>query len=183
MVEIIRQVAGEKTTPFVHLALLTSWRSMGAMTAAQIVEYIATTLPGVEQVTGDGDHYFFYDPNRDIPPDKRQPFATIVHSDAHDTASNLSRGGVYRLNIGVKRDTYRARFGDPPAFPMDNQPVKTGHDFTKRNEVMPHPIYAAMHFVCIVSPSDETFEREVKPLIVEAYEQAKEAHARRSGAR
>ena len=147
---------------------------IAALEPAEITKYIKATFPGVEVIAApNGDSFFFYDPERNIPHDKRHPFATLVHDDTHDTASNLDREGVYRLNIGVKRDTYRARFGDPPPFPKDNRPVATGHDFTKLNEVMPHPIYAAMHFVCVLSPSDATFERTVKPLIAEAYEVAK----------
>jgi hypothetical protein len=143
------------------------------MTADDITRYITGTFAGVELITApSGDAFFFYDPDTRIPHDKRQPFATIIHSDAHDAASDLGREGVYRLNIGVKRETYRAMFGDPPPFPRDNRPVNTGHDFTRLDVVMPHPIYAAMHFVCVLSPSDETWEREVKPLLAEAYEQA-----------
>lgn len=151
------------------------------MDPAAIARYITDTFDGVEVVTApNGDQFFFYDPDRNIPHDRRQPFATLVHSDAHDTASNLSREGVYRLNIGVKKETYRARFGDPPPFPKDNQPVKTGHDFTALDQIMPHPIYAAMHFVCVLSPSDATFAQTVKPLLAEAYELASGKRAKRA---
>ena len=42
------------------------------------------------------------------------PFATIVTKDytGFDTASDLNRPGVFRLNVGVGRDTFRALFGD-----------------------------------------------------------------------
>jgi hypothetical protein len=33
---------------------------------------------------------------------------------------------------------------------------------------MPHPIYGRNHFVCVLNPSDETFE-SLKALLEEAY--------------
>src|SRR5215207_1011985 len=47
-----------------------------------------------------GDSFFFYDPD-DRAEDRRLPFATIVTKDyaGFDTASELSRPGVFRLNI------------------------------------------------------------------------------------
>ena len=34
---------------------------------------------------------------------------------------------------------------------------------------MPHPVYGPNHFVCVLNPSDSTFE-SVTPLLKEAYE-------------
>lgn len=34
---------------------------------------------------------------------------------------------------------------------------------------MPHPVYGRNHFVCVLNPSDSTFD-EVRPLFKEAYE-------------
>ena len=65
---------------------------------------------GVE-VDTQGDAFFFVG---DSSEDQRMPFATLVTSDAHDTASNLTRTRVFRLNIGIARETYDARFGPPP---------------------------------------------------------------------
>jgi hypothetical protein len=85
-----------------------------------IIEYITETFAGVDVVTGTdgialGDTFFFYDPERNLDPKRRFPFATIVTKDYgdFDRASNLNRPGVFRLNIGLSNDTYRARFGPP----------------------------------------------------------------------
>jgi hypothetical protein len=43
---------------------------------------------------------------------------------------------------------------------------------------MPHPEYAAQHFVCVLNPSDTTLET-VRALLAEAYELAVLRHARR----
>jgi len=45
--------------------------------------------------------------------------------------------------------------------------------------MLPHPVYARQHWVCILNPSAETFERSVWPLLVEAYETAAARYGRR----
>src|SRR5919199_4080447 len=83
-----------------------------------IIQYITDRFPGIEVVKptdgpGAGDTFFFYDPQRNIDPTRRLPFATIVIKDYvdWDEASKLNRPDVFRVNIGVGRDTFRALFG------------------------------------------------------------------------
>jgi uncharacterized protein DUF6194 len=85
-------------------------------------------------------------------------FATIVTTDEHDTASNLSRPGVFRLNIGVSRATFDrlTRDGTEP-------------DFTASDRLLPHPVYAAQHWISIVNPTRATLEAVVLPLLDEAH--------------
>src|SRR5581483_9814406 len=92
-----------------------------------IIGYIADTFPGVDVVRGAegiaaGDTFFMYDPDGRLDPKRRFPFATIVTKDYgdFDRASNLDRPGVFRLNVGVSRDTYRSLFGPLPAPPAMN---------------------------------------------------------------
>ena len=87
-----------------------------------IIQYVTDTFTGVEVVRptdglGAGDNFLFYDPQRNLDPKRRFPFATIVTKDYgdFDDASNLNRPGVFRLNIGVSKDTFRALFGHPPS--------------------------------------------------------------------
>src|SRR6185312_10138673 len=80
-------------------------------------------------------------------------------------SSQLDRPGVYRLNIGVSRDTFRSLFGYLP----NEEPVNgVTYDFAALDKVMPHPAYGLQSYVCVLNPSPETFET-VKPLLVEAY--------------
>jgi len=60
---------------------------------------------------------FFYDPDGNLPADRRLPFATIVIQDypGYDTASHLNRDGVFRLNIAVGREKFEELLGYPPA--------------------------------------------------------------------
>ncbi|MCA9861418.1 MAG: hypothetical protein KC432_00295 [Thermomicrobiales bacterium] len=137
-----------------------------------VVAWISA-LPGIEIVEDQGDHYFFADPSQ--PASNRLPFATVMTADRYDQVSNLDRPGVYRLNIGVSPATYRARFGPEP-FPQEAS--ESGHDFTALDTIMPHPVYGAMFWLCVLNPSKATFA-EVQPLLEEAREVAL-ARARRA---
>lgn len=105
------------------------------------------------------------------PPDRRFPFVTLVTNDKYDQASKLDRPGVFRLNIGVSRTTYQSLFGAQPARPGASGVVDTGHDFTTLDQIMPHPIYAAMFWICVLCPSAVTFEK-VATFLAEAYDRA-----------
>jgi hypothetical protein len=87
------------------------------------------------------------------------PFATIVTKDYgdFDNQSNLNREGVFRLNIGIGKKTFDRLFSDGV------------YDYTALDVLMPHPVYAGNHFVCVLNPSDATFE-SLRPLLAEAYD-------------
>src|SRR5581483_3929167 len=160
-----------------------SWRSLCArfglshrpreedtLDAAAITRYIQSTFEGVDVLVASkeggapeiswGDSFFIYDPNRDLPEAHRFPFATIVTKDygEFDNASDLDRDGVFRLNVGVSRATFRSLFGEDQPF-----------DFSALDRLLPHPVYGRQSWVCVLNPSAATFER-VKPLLREAYE-------------
>ena len=121
----------------------------------------------VNHLEVDGQHYFFFDPGPLSEVDRRIPFATLVTSDAIDQASNLDRAGIYRLNIGVTRNTYERLFGPPPPATREMPVVETGYDHTALDQLMPHPIYVPLSWVCVLNPSVKTFEG-VRPLLDEA---------------
>jgi hypothetical protein len=137
---------------------------------ASISRYISSTFRGVDVVVASresgapelawGDTFFIYDPERNLEATRRFPFATIVTQDygEFDNASNLNRPGVYRLNIGVSKKTFDSLFS-----------AGGEHDYTALDVLMPHPVYGPNHFVCVLNPSDGTFD-EVKPLLSEAYQ-------------
>jgi hypothetical protein len=44
--------------------------------------------------------------------DRKLSFATMIASDyEYDHVSNLNRPGVFRLNLGVSKETFQALFG------------------------------------------------------------------------
>ncbi|MET3375298.1 hypothetical protein ABIC89_004367 [Variovorax boronicumulans] len=123
------------------------------MTEDDITQHLIDMLGGGHFEVADDNTFFFHGA------DNKFPFATIVTKDNEfDSASKLSRPGVFRLNVGVGKETFRALFGEQP--PVDI-------DYTAIDRLMPHPVYAKMHWVSVINPSAATFET-VKPLLTEA---------------
>jgi len=140
-----------------------------------IVHYITRTFAGVAVTEDTVNRFFSYEPGaNDLPARGFLPFATLVMNDAYDQASQLERDGIFRLNVGLRAETYRAWFGPQPAAPGDAG-VVSGHDFAALDQLMPHPVYASRSWVCVLSPSASTFEA-VKPLLAEAYHLAARRH-------
>ncbi|OKI33392.1 hypothetical protein A6A25_06405 [Saccharothrix sp. CB00851] len=131
-----------------------------------------------------GDTFFLYDPDGDLPPERQLPFATIVRSDNYDQVSDLSRRGVYRLNIGLTKATYTAMFGAVPTERDDKGVFDTGFDHARQDQVMPHPNYASQYWVCVVSPIETSLDA-VRSMLAEAHGFAARKyanHARRAKA-
>ncbi len=144
----------------------------GPIDEAALIQFITDALDGVDVGETSGNRFFFYDPGHDLPVDRRFPFATLVTSDEYDQASDLNRDGVYRLNVGVSRETCLSLFGPTAqADAAESDAAEPAYDFTALDTIMPHPVYGSMHWVCVLNPSAETFER-VKPLLAEAHERA-----------
>lgn len=157
------------------------------MTQDEIIAFV-TSLPDVVVVTASeangapeiawGDTFFFYDPGGDTPADRRMPFATIVIKDydGFDTASNLNRPGVFRLNIAVGRAVFEELLGYPPAAHADQS---QRHDYTAVDQIMPHPVYATQGWVAIVNPGEVT-AAQARALLADAHAQAARRHRRRA---
>lgn len=121
-----------------------------------IVDYLSNTFPGIETTTSMGFTFFFYRS------DHKLPFTTLISSDnEHDRISNLDRPGVFRLNIGISKQTFQSLFGTAKV-DVDS------YDFTALDTIMPHPHYAQYHFICVLSPGEATLE-SVRTLLAEAY--------------
>lgn len=100
-------------------------------------------------------------------------FVTIASSgNEYEKISNLARPGVFRLNIGVSKQTFHSLFG---AFPVK----RDNYAYTALDTIMPHPDYAAQSFICVLNPSKQTFER-VQTFLAEAYKLARSHAARRA---
>ena len=129
------------------------------MDEKRISDYIMNTFAGVETATAFGYTFFFYGPDRML------PFATIATADNEgDRVSNLDRPGVFRLNVGVSKPTFQSLFGT-------GKIDVSAYDFTALNTIMPHPDYAPQSWICVVNPSEATFQT-LGPWISEAYERA-----------
>jgi hypothetical protein len=83
-------------------------------------------------------------------------FATIVWTDEHDEGapSNLARPGVYRVNVGVDRETLQRLVGS-----LDDP------DYAAFDRFVPHPVYAKQRWISILTPSHDTVREILMPLI------------------
>ena len=149
-----------------------SGHTVTAVKPADIRQYIVDNFPGTDVIDADGDAYFVHDPDRDLPDARRQPWATLVTSDAHDSASDLDRPEIFRLNVGLTKAAFRELF-----------PAEGDHDLTSLDIVMPHPVYASLYWVCVLNPGNTW--PAVRGLLQHAYAFAVRKHAnaaaRRSG--
>ena len=129
-----------------------------------ITRTIRETWPETDLVEAMGAAFFSLDPETHWP-----NFATIVTTDEHDvgTPSNLSRPGVFRLNLGVGRATFQrlvSSMADP--------------DYATFDRLLPHPVYAKQLWISILNPSDATFRDVVMPLLTEAHDRLAAQRAR-----
>jgi hypothetical protein len=138
------------------------------MISVQTIEqYITEQLPNVTKLDSYGYQFFFYESDQVL------PFVTIATSDnEHDNKSNLDRDGVFRVNIGVSKDSFNKLFTD----------TKTDWDYTTLNRFMPHPDYAAQHYICILNPADDLLEETIR-FIEEAHLIAKRRFDKKQSAK
>ncbi len=131
----------------------------------EITSWITSAYPETVIAQAMGGTFFSLD-------EKHWPnFATIVTTDEHDMGapSNLARDGVFRLNIGVGRESFERLVGGAAA-----------PDYAALDTVIPHPVYAKQRWIAILNPSRETFEEVVKPLLAEAHDRLPKARRRGS---
>ena len=128
-----------------------------------VVAYITETWPETDVVQAMNAWFFSLDPDKHWP-----NYATLVTTDEHDEASNLSRPGAFRLNLGVDRETFERVAAEAGAAP----------DYTAFDRMLPHPVYAAQRWICIVNPSDSTFREVVVPLLTLAHDRLADQRSR-----
>jgi len=147
------------------------------MTPDDILSYCLSNLKDVVLIESWGERGIFYNPNRAL---KRGVYVlTVKEKDGdNDKGSMLNRDNAYRINVGLRKENFIKQFGYIPKRPAAGQIVKMNFDFTAMDIIMPHPVYAWMGWVCVLNPSDKTFE-DFKPMIQESYEFAKEKFAKR----
>jgi Family of unknown function (DUF6194) len=129
-----------------------------------IVQYLTTTYPETDVVEAMHAWFFSLDPEKHFP-----NYATIVTNDDHDQASDLTRDGVFRLNLGVDRETFERLVGTE---------IDPDTDYTVLDRVLPHPVYAAQRWISILNPSAASWTETVIPLIALAHDRLAAQRAR-----
>lgn len=112
-------------------------------------------LPEACEAASWGERAFFVNPGLRLP--RGTYFATIKLADGPNDAASRLGGARWRLNLGVPKPLYIARFGQPPMRPEAGGVITGPWDFAAADLVTPHPVYAWMGWVSVVSPSRGTF--------------------------
>jgi Family of unknown function (DUF6194) len=160
------------------------------MTEDEVLD-LFRSLPGTNVVTateGSGaprgtwcDSFAIYDPDRDLPPARQQPFATVVVQDfpGWDESSRLDRDGAFRVNVAAGSARYEELLGHAPAEHADRPDT---YDYAEYDVLLPHPQYAAQGWVSVVNPGART-EELVRRLVAEAHAAARARWERRRSVR
>lgn len=148
------------------------------MKPEKILDHCLRELEGVVLVESWGERAIFYNPDGKL---KRGVYVvTIKDKDGeNDKSSRLDRPGAYRVNMGVRKTTFESMFGPLPKRPPKGGVVDMDYDFSASGQLLPHPVYAWMGWVCLLNPGEAAFE-VLKPLIREAYACAKEKYQKRA---
>ncbi len=121
----------------------------------EMIQLIRDRFPDAAVATIDSAAFFSLD-------EKHWPnFATVVWTDEHDEGapSNLAREGVYRVNVGVDRETFQRLLGS----------IETP-DYAAFDRFVPHPVYARQRWISILNPSHETVRDRLMPLIAAGHD-------------
>ena len=150
---------------------------MSQLKIEEIIDYTTSNYEGVVEDRNWGERGLFHNPEGKLP--KGIYILTFKEKDGpNDKASNVNRTGVYRLNLGISKQTFKDLFGEIPKRPLAGKIVDTGHDFEILDEIMPHPVYGWMSWIGVLNPSNTTFNK-LKPLIDEGIELAKIKYAKK----
>lgn len=147
------------------------------ITIESILNYCTNNLEGVELNKNWGEKAVFYNPQSTLK--KGVYVLTIKEKDGeNDNSSNVNRENVFRVNIGIRKDSFKRMFCYIPSRPPAGGIVNMNFDFTQFDIIMPHPVYAWMGWICVLNPSSDTFDK-LKPLIQESYSFAQEKFGKR----
>lgn len=140
------------------------------ISAAEIESFILKTYRNVVPSDAWGERSFFVNPNSLLP--RGAYFATIKSKDGeNDRASRLDRAGVFRLNIGLPRTEFAKLFSGVFRRPAKGGVVSGTYDFSRRNVVLPHPVYGWMNWIAVLNP-DSRLWKKCAPLLDAAYQKS-----------
>lgn len=147
-------------------------QSLAAVEPEEILRDLLGLDPGLVRRAYYGERSIFYNPGGTA------PLGTIVASikdrdGPNDKVADLSRPGVYRFAFQLSKDEYVQRFRSVPPRPPKGRAVDLGGvGVTRLGELAPHPVYAWMRWVQILSPTREQYEA-LKPLLLDSLDVVK----------
>lgn len=138
--------------------------------ATDVVAHVIANYKGVVRQRAFGETSLSYNPANQLP--NGIYFVTVKENDGeNDRASNLDRDGVYRVTLPISERSFSSRFGRKPDRPVAGETVDMPYDFSALDTIMPHPTYAWMNYICVLTPGRKTF-LDLHPLMEEAYQMA-----------
>lgn len=141
---------------------------MSDLSMNDISDYVTQTFVDLSPTHSWGELSFFFNPGTILP--RGTYFCTLKEKDGdNDTASDLNREAIFRLNFGLPPKEFEHIFGQRPGRPAKGKAIEGPWNFTELDLLMPHPIYAWMGWVCVLNPGPKTFET-AKPLLAMAYD-------------
>ena len=152
---------------------------MSALDPDAILRELVQLDPGLRVKPYYGERAIFYNPGGVA------PLGTIFcaikdHDGPNDTASRLSRPDVYRFAFAMAPASFDRRFGPPPRRPAKGESLALPeHDLARLDALTPHPVYAWMRWVQILSPSAARFA-ELRPLLAESLDVVRAKWRRRA---
>lgn len=125
-----------------------------------------------------GDTFLTYAPGGRVSGRGFQPFVTVVTKDhpGFDTASDLGREGVFRVNVAVGGALFTEVVGHSPA---EYAAAGADVDFTELDRLLPHPLYAVQGWVSVLCPGPRTGDR-LRELVGAAWRRAAARHQART---
>jgi hypothetical protein len=147
-------------------------RPLPALEPEDILGELVELDPGLRPEAYYGERSIFYNPGGVAP--LGAIFASVKDRDGpNDKESKLGREGVYRFAFCLTPKSFTERFGQAPRRPPKGGAVDlSGFDLTRLGELMPHPVYAWMRWVQILSPTRRQYE-SLQPLLQESLELVK----------
>ena len=129
-----------------------------AISIDELHAFVTQSYDGLNIIDSWGEQTYFYNPGKAL---KRGTyFMTIKEKNGdNDQASDLDREGVFRLNLGLTKPRFIKLFGQPPKRPGKGKAIEGSWNFTKLDELTPHPVYGWMSWVSVLNPSQEQFEQ------------------------
>ena len=140
------------------------------MDKEEIKVYLLENFADLKPKNSWGEISFFYNP--DNKKAHGSYFFTLKEKDGeNDKASNINRDEIFRINFGITKTSFLKLFNEIPKRPKKGCIIEGNYDFTKINQLTPHPVYGWGCWLAILNPTKEKFE-QLKPLIQESYNMA-----------
>ena len=140
------------------------------LTKDEIIAKILSKYEGLFVNENWWETWLFYNPEHKLK--KGIYLLTFKEKDGkNDSSSDLNREKFYRLNLGISKETFTKLFGSIPSRPKAGEVISMSHNFSQTDTIIPHPVYGWMAWICVINPSQETFNT-LLPLIEEGYKLA-----------